>query len=117
MPPRPRRCSRLDGTTTRNPAGLARLWLREALKNICSRCQPDGCQEEGIQKAVAAAVESIRADSKKVSGSADIERVATISAGDAAIGKLIAEAMEKVTHDGVITNRGIQDWLKPTARL
>ena len=48
-------------------------------------------------------MESIRADSKKVSGSADIERVATISAGDAAIGKLIAEAMEKVTHDGVIT--------------
>ena len=89
-----------DGTTTATL--LAQALVREGMKNIAAGVNPM-VVKKGIEKAVAAAVESIRADSKKVSGSADIERVATISAGDAAIGKLIAEAMEKVTHDGVIT--------------
>ena len=89
-----------DGTTTATL--LAQALVREGMKNIAAGANPM-VVKKGIEKAVAAAVESIRADSKKVSGSADIERVATISAGDAAIGKLIAEAMEKVTHDGVIT--------------
>ena len=89
-----------DGTTTATL--LAQALVREGMKNIAAGANPM-VVKKGIAKAVAAAVESIRADSKKVSGSADIERVATISAGDASIGKLIAEAMEKVTHDGVIT--------------
>ena len=89
-----------DGTTTATL--LAQALVREGMKNIAAGANPM-VVKKGIEKAIAAAVESIRADSKKVSGSADIERVATISAGDAAIGKLIAEAMEKVTHDGVIT--------------
>ena len=89
-----------DSTTTATL--LAQALVREGMKNIAAGANPMVVRK-GIEKAVAAAVESIRADSKKVSGSADIERVATISAGDAAIGKLIAEAMEKVTHDGVIT--------------
>ena len=89
-----------DGTTTATL--LAQALVREGMKNIAAGANPM-VVKKGIEKAVAAAVESIRADSKKVSGSADIERVATISAGDAAIGKLIAEAMEQVTHDGVIT--------------
>ena len=89
-----------DGTTTATL--LAQALVREGMKNIAAGANPM-VVKKGIEKAVAAAVESIRADSKKVSGSADIERVATISAGDAAIGKLIAEAMEKVGHDGVIT--------------
>ncbi len=89
-----------DGTTTATL--LAQALVREGMKNIAAGANPM-VVKKGIEKAVAAAVESIRADSKKVSGSADIERVATISAGDATIGKLIAEAMEKVTHDGVIT--------------
>ena len=89
-----------DGTTTATL--LAQALVREGMKNIAAGANPM-VVKKGIEKAVAAAVESIRADSKKVSGSADIERVATISAGDASIGKLIAEAMEKVTHDGVIT--------------
>ena len=89
-----------EGTTTATL--LAQALVREGMKNIAAGANPM-VVKKGIEKAVAAAVESIRADSKKVSGSADIERVATISAGDASIGKLIAEAMEKVTHDGVIT--------------
>ena len=89
-----------DGTTTATL--LAQALVREGMKNIAAGANPM-VVKKGIEKAVAAAVESIRADSKKVSGSADIERVATISAGDASIGKLIAEAMEKVSHDGVIT--------------
>jgi chaperonin GroEL len=59
--------------------------------------------KKGTEKAVACAVDFIKKNSKPVSGTSDIERVATISAGDAVIGKLIAEAMEKVTADGVIT--------------
>ena len=89
-----------DGTTTATL--LAQALVREGMKNIAAGANPM-VVKKGIEKAVATAVESIRADSKKVSGSADIERVATISASDAAIGKLIAEAMEKVTNDGVIT--------------
>ena len=89
-----------DGTTTATL--LAQALVREGMKNIAAGANPM-VVKKGIEKAVAAAVESIRADSKKVSGSADIERVATISAGDAAIGKLIAEAMEKGGADGVIT--------------
>ncbi len=89
-----------DGTTTATL--LAQALVREGMKNIAAGANPM-VVKKGIQKAVDAAVESIKADSKKVSGSADIERVATVSAGDAEIGKLIAEAMEKVTNDGVIT--------------
>ena len=59
--------------------------------------------KKGIAKATAAAVEAIKANSKKVNGSDDIARVGTVSSGDEVIGKLIAEAMEKVSHDGVIT--------------
>ena len=89
-----------DGTTTATL--LAQALVREGMKNIAAGANPM-VVKKGIQKAVDAAVESVKADSKKVSGSADIERVATVSAADENIGKLIAEAMEKVTHDGVIT--------------
>ena len=59
--------------------------------------------KKGMSKAVAAAVDAIKANSKEVEGSADIARVATVSSADEEVGKLIAEAMEKVTSDGVIT--------------
>ena len=89
-----------DGTTTATL--LAQALVREGMKNIAAGANPI-VVKKGMKKAVDAAVEEIKKNSKKVAGSADIARVATISAGDEFIGKLIADAMEKVTADGVIT--------------
>ncbi|CDZ23595.1 60 kDa chaperonin [[Clostridium] cellulosi] len=89
-----------DGTTTATL--LAQAMIREGMKNVAAGANPM-IVKKGIQKAVDAAVEGLKANSKKITGSSDIARVATISAADEVIGKLIADAMEKVTHDGVIT--------------
>ena len=89
-----------DGTTTATL--LAQAIVREGMKNIAAGANPM-VVKKGIQKAVDVAVNAIVANSKAVDGSDDIERVATVSSGDEAVGKLIAEAMEKVTSDGVIT--------------
>ena len=89
-----------DGTTTATL--LAQALVREGMKNVTSGANPM-VLKKGIQKAVKAAVDATVANSEKVKGSADIARVATVSSGDAEIGKLIAEAMEKVSADGVIT--------------
>ena len=89
-----------DGTTTATL--LAQAIVREGMKNIAAGANPM-VVKKGISKAVNAAVDTIIANSKKVDGSDDIERVATVSSADDTIGKLIAEAMEKVTSDGVIT--------------
>ncbi|MDR0984007.1 MAG: chaperonin GroEL [Ruminococcus sp.] len=89
-----------DGTTTATL--LAQAIVREGLKNTSAGANPM-VLKKGIDKAVDAAVNSIIAKSKPVDGSSDIERVATISSSDNKIGKLIAEAMEKVSKDGVIT--------------
>ncbi len=89
-----------DGTTTATL--LAQAIVREGMKNIAAGANPM-VLKKGIQKAVDAATGAVVANSKAVSGSADIERVATVSSGDESVGKLIAEAMEKVTADGVIT--------------
>ena len=89
-----------DGTTTATV--LAQAFVREGLKNVAAGANPM-VMRRGIAKAVDAAVESILQNSKKVNGSNDIARVGAISSGDDEIGKLIAEAMEKVSTDGVIT--------------
>lgn len=89
-----------DGTTTATL--LAQALVREGMKNIAAGANPM-VVKKGMKKAVDAAVDEIKKNSKKVAGSADIARVATVSAGDEFVGKLIAEAMEKVTADGVIT--------------
>ena len=89
-----------DGTTTATL--LAQSLVREGMKNVAAGANPM-VLKKGIQKAVDAAVGAIIENSKKVMGSADIARVATVSAGDEKIGELIAEAMEKVSADGVIT--------------
>ena len=89
-----------DGTTTATL--LAQAFVREGLKNVTAGANPMVVRK-GIAKAVDAAIAEIQKNSKKISGSDDIARVATISSGDEFIGKLIAEAMEKVTADGVIT--------------
>lgn len=89
-----------DGTTTATL--LAQAIVREGMKNIAAGANPM-ILKKGLDKAVATAVETVKASSKTVDGSADIARVATISSADAEIGKLIAEAMEKVSKDGVIT--------------
>ena len=89
-----------DGTTTATL--LAQSMVHEGMKNVAAGANPMALKR-GMQKAQEAAVDAIIANSKKVTGSEDIARVATVSAGDAEIGKLIAEAMEKVTRDGVIT--------------
>ena len=89
-----------DGTTTATV--LAQAIIHEGLKNIAAGANPMVLRK-GIAKAVDAAVDTIKANSKKVSGSEDIARVATISSADEKVGKLIAEAMEQVTTDGVIT--------------
>ncbi|MFT8887254.1 MAG: chaperonin GroEL [Ethanoligenens sp.] len=89
-----------DGTTTATL--LAQALIREGMKNVAAGANPMVIKK-GIQKAVDTAVEVLKKNAKKISGTADIESAATISAGDAFIGKLIAEAMEKVTSDGVIT--------------
>ena len=89
-----------DGTTTATL--LAQAIIREGLKNLAAGANPM-VMKKGISKATAAAVEAIKANSKKVNGSDDIARVGAVSSGDETIGKLIAEAMEKVSNDGVIT--------------
>ena len=89
-----------DGTTTATL--LAQAFIRAGMKNITAGANPMVIRK-GIQKAVDCAVEALKANSKKVNGTEDIARVGTISAGDEYIGKLIADAMEKVTADGVIT--------------
>ncbi len=89
-----------DGTTTATL--LAQALVREGMKNVAAGANPMGIKK-GIQKAVAATVASVVENSKKVSGSSDIARVAAISASDESVGTLIADAMEKVTADGVIT--------------
>ena len=89
-----------DGTTTATV--LAQAVVREGLKNVTAGANPM-VMRKGIEKGVAAAVDSIKANSQTVNGSADIARVGTVSSGDESIGKLIAEAMEKVGTDGVIT--------------
>lgn len=89
-----------DGTTTATL--LAQALIREGMKNIAAGANPM-IVKKGMAKAVDAAVEAIKANSKDIDGSADIERVAAVSSADEAVGKLIAEAMEKVTSDGVIT--------------
>ena len=89
-----------DGTTTATV--LAQAMISEGLKNLAAGANPM-VMKKGIQKASAAAVEAVKAVSKPVSGSKDIARVGTISSGDEVIGSLIAEAMEKVSQNGVIT--------------
>jgi len=89
-----------DGTTTATL--LAQAIIREGLKNVAAGANPM-ILKKGIAKAVEAAVEGIKELSQKMNGKEDIARVATISANDSEIGNLIAEAMEKVTNDGVIT--------------
>ncbi len=89
-----------DGTTTATL--LAQAFVREGMKNVTAGANPMVVRK-GMKKAVDAAVDALIANSKKVNGSADIARVGTISAGDEVIGQLIADAMEKVTADGVIT--------------
>ena len=89
-----------DGTTTATL--LAQAIIREGLKNLAAGANPI-VMKKGMSKAVDAAVNAIRENSQKVNGSDDIARVGAVSSGDETIGKLIAEAMEKVGHDGVIT--------------
>ena len=89
-----------DGTTTATL--LAQAFVREGMKNVTAGANPMVLRK-GIKKAVDAAVDALAASAKKVNGKEDIARVGTISAGDEVIGELIADAMEKVTSDGVIT--------------
>ncbi len=89
-----------DGTTTATL--LAQALIREGMKNVTAGANPM-ILKKGVSKAVDAAVETLKNNSKQVEGSKDIARVATISAADEFIGNLIAEAMEKVGNDGVIT--------------
>ena len=89
-----------DGTTTATL--LAQALVREGMKNVAAGANPM-VLKKGIQKAVDTAVSAIVANSKTVSGTSDIARVATVSSGDETVGNLIAEAMEKVSSDGVIT--------------
>ena len=89
-----------DGTTTATL--LAQSIIHEGLRNLAAGANPI-VMKKGMSKAVDAAVNAIRENSQKVNGSDDIARVGAVSSGDETIGKLIAEAMEKVSHDGVIT--------------
>ena len=89
-----------DGTTTATL--LAQAIVREGLKNLAAGANPM-VMKKGIAKATEVAIEEIKKNSKPVSGTSDIARVGASSSGDDAIGTLIAEAMEKVSHDGVIT--------------
>ena len=89
-----------DGTTTATL--LAQAITREGLKNVTAGANPM-VMRKGIKQAVDVAVEAIKANSQAISGTADIARVGAISSGDEEVGKLIAEAMEKVTSSGVIT--------------
>lgn len=89
-----------DGTTTATL--LAQTLIREGMKNVAAGANPM-ILKKGISKAVEAAVDAVVKNSKSVNGTEDIKRVATISAADEFVGSLIAEAMEKVSSDGVIT--------------
>ena len=89
-----------DGTTTATL--LAQALISEGMKNIAAGANPM-VVKKGIDKAVAVAVEAVKNNAQAVNGSEDIARVATISSADANVGKMIAEAMEKVSTDGVIT--------------
>ncbi|MBQ3151004.1 MAG: chaperonin GroEL [Clostridia bacterium] len=89
-----------DGTTTATL--LAQALVREGMKNVAAGANPM-VVKKGIMKAVEAAVAALKANAKPVTNSADIARVATISSGDEELGQIIADAMEKVTADGVIT--------------
>ena len=89
-----------DGTTTATL--LAQAIIHEGLKNVSAGANPM-VMRKGMEKAVKTAVEAIKANSETIKGSDDIARVGAVSSGDEAIGKLIAEAMEKVTASGVIT--------------
>ncbi|MEG1879864.1 MAG: TCP-1/cpn60 chaperonin family protein, partial [Oscillospiraceae bacterium] len=89
-----------DGTTTATL--LAQALVREGLKNVAAGANPM-IVRKGISQAVTVAVDTIVKNSKKVNGQSDIARVAAISASDDNVGELIADAMEKVTSDGVIT--------------
>ena len=89
-----------DGTTTATL--LAQAMIREGLKNLAAGANPI-VMKKGMAKAVETAVEAIKANSQKVNGTDDIARVGTVSSGDEFIGKLIAEAMAKVSADGVLT--------------
>ena len=89
-----------DGTTTATL--LTQAFIREGMKNVAAGANPIVVRK-GIMKAVEVAVLGLTANSKKVNGKEDITRVGTVSAGDETIGKLISDAMEKVTSDGVIT--------------
>ncbi|MDO4750176.1 MAG: chaperonin GroEL [Eubacteriales bacterium] len=89
-----------DGTTTATV--LAQAMIREGLKNVAAGANPM-VMRRGIQKATDAAVQAIRDNSQPVNGTSDIARVGTVSSGDEKIGNLIAEAMEKVGNNGVIT--------------
>ncbi len=89
-----------DGTTTATL--MTQAIVREGMKNVVAGANPM-IMKKGIKKAVDAAISAIAKNSQKINGSEDIARVAAISSGDEEIGKLIAEAMEKVSNDGVIT--------------
>ena len=89
-----------DGTTTATL--LAQAFIREGMKNVAAGANPM-IIKKGISKAVDAAVEALVAASKPVNGTDDIARVGTVSSADEKVGRLIADAMEKVTADGVIT--------------
>ena len=89
-----------DGTTTATL--LAQAFIREGMKNVAAGANPM-IIKKGISKAVDAAVEALVASSKPVSGTDDIARVGTVSSADEKVGRLIADAMDKVTADGVIT--------------
>ncbi len=89
-----------DGTTTATV--LAQAMIHEGIKNVAAGANPM-VMRKGMAKAIDTAVETIKENSTKVNGKADIARVAAISANDEAIGNLIADAMEKVSNDGVIT--------------
>ncbi len=89
-----------DGTTTATV--LAQALVREGMKNVTAGANPMVLRK-GMKKAVDCAIKALIANSKPVNGTEDIARVGTISAGDEVIGQLIADAMEKVTADGVIT--------------
>ncbi|SFA53480.1 chaperonin GroEL [Parageobacillus thermantarcticus] len=89
-----------DGTTTATV--LAQAMIREGLKNVTAGANPMGIRK-GIEKAVAVAVEELKAISKPIQGKESIAQVAAISAADEEVGQLIAEAMERVGNDGVIT--------------
>ncbi len=89
-----------DGTTTATL--LAQALVREGMKNVAAGANPM-VVKKGIAAAVDAAIEAVKANAKPVSSSSDIARVATVSSGDEYVGQLIADAMEKVSSDGVIT--------------